>query len=269
MLEIVNLLIIGLTSFNVKQQVPNDIPAHNQYIPARNLKSQGWLDEINCWTKNQKMLLNEKKTKTMIFNHTNNYQFTTRLTANDKPIEVINSTRLLGTIVTSDLKWDENTAHIVKKANARMELLRKVASFGTGIEDLKIIYFLFVRSQLEQSAVVWHSSLTEENKGDLERVQKSALKIILGEKYQGYQKALAQLGMDTLDDRRNYLCLKFAIKSSKHEKAKEMFPLSEKNHQMNTRNNEKFNVQFANTSRLQNSSIIFMQNMLNEYEASH
>ena len=59
---------------------------------------------------------------------------------------------------------EENTAHIVKKSNARMELLKRVASFGTSVEDLKNIYFLFVRSQLEQSAVVWHSSLTEENK---------------------------------------------------------------------------------------------------------
>ena len=64
-----------------------------------------------------------------------------------------------------------------------MQLLRKVASFGTSWEELKNIYFLYIRSLLEQSATVWHSSLTEENRNDLERVQKTALKIILGEKY--------------------------------------------------------------------------------------
>ena len=67
---------------------------------------------------------------------------------------------------------------IVKKANARMELLRRIASFGASIEDLRIIYFLFIRSHLEQSATVWHSCLTLENSNDLERVQKSAVKII-------------------------------------------------------------------------------------------
>ena len=61
------------------------------------------------------MMVNEKKTKTMIFNYTNNYQFTTRLSINDKPIEVINSTRLLGTIITDDLKWDANCAIRSKK----------------------------------------------------------------------------------------------------------------------------------------------------------
>ena len=59
---------------------------------------------------------------------------------------------LLGTIITNDLKWNENTATIVQKENARMELLRIVASFGASFEDLKLIYILFVRSHLEQSA---------------------------------------------------------------------------------------------------------------------
>ena len=66
-----------------------------------------------------------------------------------------------------------------------MKIVTKVASFGASISDLKTIYFLFVRSQLEQSVVVWNSSLSAENINDLERVQKSALKIILGEKHKG------------------------------------------------------------------------------------
>ena len=49
-------------------------------------------------------------------------------------------------------------------------------------EELKNIYILFIRSILEQSAAVWHSSLTEENKNNLERVQKSAVRIITGDK---------------------------------------------------------------------------------------
>ena len=103
MLEIVNLLTVGITSFNLKQQVPSDIPVHNQYIPADHLKSQEWLNTINDWTTKQKLLINEKKTKTMIFNYTNKYQFTTRLSINDQPIEVIKNTRLLGTIIQDDL----------------------------------------------------------------------------------------------------------------------------------------------------------------------
>jgi hypothetical protein len=53
-LEIVNLLTVGLTSYNLKQNIPTDIPTHNQYIPAGNLQSQDWLNKINEWTQNQR-----------------------------------------------------------------------------------------------------------------------------------------------------------------------------------------------------------------------
>ena len=215
---------------------------------------------------NQKMLINGKKTKTVIFNFTDNYQFTTRLKLNDQIVEVIDSTKLLGTIVQNDLKWDLNTASIVKKANARMELLRKVATFGTSSAELTNIYILFIRSLLEQSATVWHSSLTEENISDLERVQKSAVKIILQERYKGYKKSLNILGIQTLSERRQQLCLSFAQKCVKNPKTSDMFPLNDKTHNMGTRNTEKYKVQHAHTGRLKNSAIIFMQNLLNEHE---
>ena len=265
-LEIINLLTVGISSYNLKQQVPSDIPQHNQYIPAENLKSQKWLNAINDWTIKQKMVINESKSKVMIFNYTDNYKFTTRLSVNDKPLEVITSTRLLGTIVSDDLSWDLNTAKIVQKANARMQLLRKVASFGTSQEDLKNIYILFVRSLLEQSSTVWHSSLTEQNRNDLERVQKTALKVILGDKYMNYENALRKLGLENLHDRREDLCLNFAQKCSRNPKLKNMFPKNDKMHTMETRNTEKYKVQHANTERLRKSSIIYMQNLLNEHE---
>ena len=185
---------------------------------------------------------------------------------NDKPIKVINSTKLLGTIITDDLKWDANCANLVKKANGRMELMRKVSSFGLDKEELKNIYFLFVRSVLEQSATVWHSSLTQENKEDLERVQKSAIRIIMGEEFKGYQKSLDKLDIETLDARRESLCLNFALKTSKNPKMKKMFPLKDKHHDMQTRQPEKYVVQHANTERLKKSSIIYMQNLLNIHE---
>ena len=250
---------------NIKLQIPNDIGTHNQYIPSQNLNSQHWLDWISDWTKKQKMKINGKKTKCMVFNYSKKYQFSPRLEIDGEKIEVIDSTKLLGTIITNDLRWEQNTSHLVRKANARMELLRRVAIFGTDIQDLKNIYVLFVRSQLEQSSVVWHSSLTEEQKDDLERVQRSALKIILGPKYESYKKALNVLDLEPLDQRRDYLCLKFAQKCTRNEKTKHIFPLNEKKHNMNLRKTEKFKVTHANRDRLRKSPIVHMQHLLNNW----
>ena len=89
------------------------------------------------------MLINEKKTKTMIFDYTDNYEFTTRLSNNNQQIEIMDSTKLLGTVLSNNLSWDLITAEIVKNANAWMQLLRKVASFGTSLHELKDIYILY------------------------------------------------------------------------------------------------------------------------------
>ena len=179
-LEKVNLLVVGLASFNYHATVPSDIPTHNQLIPPEHLKSQEYINKILEWTNKQKMILNQKKTKVIIFNFTNKYQFTTKLKMNNEYLEVVNQAKLMGVIITNDLKWDSNTQYLVKKANSRMELLRKVAGF-TNIYMLYIT-LLYIRSILEQSSVVWHSSLTQDNSDDLERVQKASVKIILGNK---------------------------------------------------------------------------------------
>ena len=61
----------------------------------------------------------------MIFNHTNNYQFSTTPKLNNEILETVDNTKLLGTIMANDLPWDLYTNNIVKKAFARMELLKK------------------------------------------------------------------------------------------------------------------------------------------------
>ena len=99
-----------------------------------------------------------------------------------------------------------------------MQLLRKVASFGASLEEKKIIYILFIRSILEQSCEVWHSKLTDENETDLERVQKTAAKIMLKNKYKGYKDSLKKLNIKPLIERREHLCLNFARKRTKNNK---------------------------------------------------
>ena len=114
-LEAINLLIVGLASHNPKLQVPSNIHKSNQIIPPEHLKSQEYLNQIQDWTIKQKMILNEQKTKNMVFNFTKNKQFSTHLTLNGKVIETVKEIKLLGTIITDDMKWTKNTKYLVKK----------------------------------------------------------------------------------------------------------------------------------------------------------
>jgi hypothetical protein len=105
-----------------------------------------------------KMKLNEKKSKVMVFNFTNDYQFATRLCIGDNLLETVTSTKLLGTIIQSDLKWQENTHILVKKGYQRMMILHKLYEFNVPDEDMVTIYVLFLRSILEQSYRLGKSS---------------------------------------------------------------------------------------------------------------
>ena len=120
--------------------------------------------------------------------------------------------KVLGTWISSDLKWDLNTDKIVKSANIAMKKLQTGAKFIKDRNILKQIYMIYIRSILEKSAAVWHSSLTQNNVQMLERVQKASMRTIFGEKYESYEHSLKQLKLDTLELRREKLCLTFAKK---------------------------------------------------------
>ena len=47
-----------------------------------------------------------EKNQDKIFNFTHNYQFTTRLGLNQENIEVMTETKLLGTVIQNNIRWD-------------------------------------------------------------------------------------------------------------------------------------------------------------------
>ena len=154
-----------------------------------------------------------------------------------------------------------NTNHIEKQAHKRMIILQNLYKFSVPLEDLIDIYKLYIRSVLENSAVVWHSSLTQGQSLEIERVQKVALRIILKSDYICYENALEIASLPTLCDRRIQLCKTFAIKCTRNPKTSSMFPINHKPHNM--RNPEKYHVTHANTNRLAKSAIPYMQRLLN------
>ena len=97
-----------------------------------------------------------------------------------------------------------------------MELLRRASQFCSDHDELKTIYCSFIRSILEYSSNVWHTSLTQENIDDIERIQKCALKIILKKKYIDYESSLQRLDMESLQERRDILLNKFTQNNFKN-----------------------------------------------------
>ena len=116
---------------------------------------------------------------------------------------------MLGTNVTYNLKWDVHIINeIISKASKRLHTMRVLNRYGANKEDLKLVYISLVRSCLEYSSVVWQGGLSDKLRAALESVQKRALRIIYP--FHSYSQALNILSIDTLDERRQHICKKFA-----------------------------------------------------------
>ena len=151
----------------------------------------------------------------MLFNPARTTDFMPAFPLKDSEIEVVEKVKLLGLVIRSDMSWVDNTEYIVTRCNKKLWILRRLKELGASQDDLLDIYNKQVRSILEFAVPVWHSSITQEERLDIERIQKSACNIILGDHYQSYTSALKIMCMDTLFNRRTKLCKKFARKSVK------------------------------------------------------
>ena len=263
MLEIINLITIGLASYNFKQHVASDIGVDEKFLSSDKTKSQSYTDQICTWTEGMKMKLNEEKSKIMIINFTKKYQFSTRMMMNDKLLDIVDETKVLGLIISKDLTWRKNTDSLVSRANTRLIIIRSLRKFPISNKDMVMLYCQFVRSILEFNCCVWFSSITEEEVEDLERVQRNAIQIILQQKVEDYQESLTKLNLETLKERRTKLAIKFGKKCLKIDEMKNLFKES-KRPEYNLRHCEAYDVKFASRQRLFKSTVPTLQRLMNK-----
>ena len=114
------------------------------------------------------------------------------------------------------MKWTSNSENMVTRANRRLWILRRLKSLGAKETDLIDMYVKHIRCVVELAVPAWHGAITLEERTDIERIQKSAAHIIMGDDYISYKCALMSLNLESLENRRNRLCLKFAKKAEKH-----------------------------------------------------
>ena len=185
-----------------------------------------------------------------------------------KYLEVVESFKLLGVKIRSDLKWSENTDYICQRGYGRLWMLRRLKVLGANESELIDVYEKQVRSLLELAVPVWQPSLTLQESIQIERVQKTAFNIILGSKYESYENALNKLGQVRLSSRRQKLCHKFAKKCRNNPKYSNWFcPMiigpSKTRLGMKRKDNQLKTVP-TRTSRFENSPLPYMTRILNQ-----
>ena len=194
-------------------------------IPTLNAE----LKELVEYSKENGMVINETKSKIMFFNSSRSLDATPKLSLSDDDsyLEVVEQMKLLGVIIQSNLKWSENTEYICKKGYTRLWMLRRLKIIGANPNEMLEVYKKQIRSVMELAVPVWQPGITDGEKYQIERVQRTALYIILGKNYINYDNALNLLDLESLDTRRKTICRNFAVKALKHEKFSKWFTYSE------------------------------------------
>ena len=230
-------------------------------LTKENTNLQTQIEAIKKISDEREMSLNARKTKLLIVNFTKSHQFTPLLQIPEtpNPLEVIEQTKLLGYWLTSDMKPHKHVEYILQISYKRLWAIPKLKKAGVPPSDILYFFFMKIRSVLETNCPVFQSMLTQQNKDDIERLQKVVLKIILEDDYKSYDHACKIMGVDTLENRRIQLSLSFALKCCNSKQFEHLFPKnSDKKH-------EKFTVPFAHTSRYQNSPKVALTRLLNNY----
>ena len=186
---------------------------------------------------------------------------TTKIFIENELLNVVETTKLLGVMISSNMKWNAHVEYVRNKAMKKMWMLRRIKELGGTLDDMIMVYILQIRSITEKECQAWNGSLTVKNSNIIERIQKTAFRIILGQNYKSYRNALAFFKLKTLKDRRLQLCLSFGNKSSRSTKFNVWF----KNRSKSARTKSSIRVPTSRTSTYEKSPLVYLTNLLNAH----
>ena len=122
--------------------------------------------------------LNESKCKELRISFIKSENTLEPVTINNTNIEVVPSAKLLGVMISNDLKWNVHVEMIGKKAAARLYFLRQLQRAKVPANDLLSFYITCIRPVAEYACSVFHTALPQYLSDQLERLQKRALRMI-------------------------------------------------------------------------------------------
>ena len=122
-----------------------------------------------------------------------------------------------------------------------------------------MICYLQIRCLTEKACPAWNGALTKIDIRTLESIQRSAVKIILSDKFIKYKAALEKLKIPTLEIRRQKICLLFAKKAAKSNKFSSWFIKNAKK----TRACSKYYSPTCRTSIYSKSPLFYLTELLN------
>ena len=176
-------------------------------IKAQRDNIQNDLDRLAKWADTWQMTFNASKCKVM---HLGNGNPRDEYKINGEPLQVVESEKDLGVVISSDMKTTKHCIEIEKKCNRLLGYIKRQFVF----KNKKIVLTLYnalILPHLQYCVQFWSPALVKDI-NRLERVQARATKLIPELRHLSYESRLEKLGMPTLRTRRIKLDLVQAYK---------------------------------------------------------
>ena len=90
---------------------------------------QDEIDKLTEYTDSHLMVINKQKTKAMLCNSRQKWDFIPELNIKGEHIEILDENKVVGFILRNDLKTSANTSYIINKSYKRVWLLIKAEGF--------------------------------------------------------------------------------------------------------------------------------------------
>ena len=138
-------------------------------------------EEVNLferWCRDNNLVLNAEKTKEMIVDFRRSKPKHTPLCISNREVEKVENIKFLGVQISDNLSWFKNTTGLVKRAQQRLYFLRKLHQASLPPSILTTFYRGAVESVLTYAISTWFSSCSAADKKALQRVVRSAEKVI-------------------------------------------------------------------------------------------
>ena len=176
-------------------------------------KSEENLNRITACCEERGLKVHAKKTQLLAISSNRN-RAKVWIQAGWESINSSGSLKLLGFMFSERPDVALQVENLISGATKWMFVLRSYSKFLPGKDPTELYSFL-VRLVLKYSSLTYHSILTKQQENDLEKIKKLCLRCIFGYK-KSYEELLSELGLSSLEARREIAVLKFATKTLKN-----------------------------------------------------
>ena len=159
------------------------------------------LQRVERWSKTWKLCYNTSKCQVLRTGNKRDIANNQTYILNETPLENVKEQRDLGVIIDTSLEFDSQVNKCIKNAFTIWGIIKRTFEMPLCPKMFNLLFKTYIRPHLEYCPEVWSPSKIGMKK-KIERVQRICTKYVKGLSNLSYKERMTQLGLTTLEKRR-------------------------------------------------------------------